>query len=1831
MKKLCVSIFLCCTIISFAASSAHSLSFIFDSEDNGICHWSSDLVRYLFTLYSTQRMYETVASYAQAFLNRSVTGSDIPGLSYSFMYNRITGNTSGDNTLINYGAVAYDQSVLGRAMLYGGVTTILDTYVTYTTGSWLTRDDNPLVKTNVNLANRCTDASGNLISYGTFKLVRIEGRDLPYWWNLWDWAHDTGAAACLALYAVEAYQKLLNTNYLAFAQMMCDYILKLQDTDGGIRFAPVQYSNNIASYTNWNIKSTEQNERSWYALQALYNVTKDQKYSTGAANITSWLKTMYDPAFNLYHRGANYNGTGWTLDGWNKIATDVMAFAVVDLMFADPYFGATQELRDAEVDNMFQTLEARNGYFENGELKIFRFYENNGTANNYGSVEWSAQVAEAYLRVARYYYCERRNWAKAAEYLNKYHHLMRSLDGFFHLAPGSTDAEVAPYASYFDGSVAGNVWVYSGEYESINSEAALASTYYALARLKGLDPDMPQLLGGGVIETYYANGLVRTRYNPISDPDGFIYFEYLNEDYQAQGYGRVEKARRETALNGVLSYKYSYYADAAGHLQAKSAYSDANWTTLVATHTYYNDAAGRIQSMFDIATGITTTYYNDASGRMESKTLAAADASGNIYYHYINEDQNSQGYGRVDKAKRQTALNGGLSYAYSYYDDAVYISNDVVFVPAGANISDYISAASEGDTLVLAEGYYTCTLNINKAICLKGQGQEKTTIFGRMDVSAAARVSDFTISGSVVPMSGVMEIRASNVAIEDVTILNSSIGGSAVTTRGGAISGITFKDCTIGGAGVGSVYFYSDASVIFDGCHIYTTATPGAAVIAAYCAAVGYFRDCYIAGIYGGGGAIVWSGSGHFGTFTLERCYVDGGPSILAWGGTINLIDTVATSTVKGVTYGGTVISDDFYGRLQASSVYSDANWTTLVSTSIYYNDATGRLQSRLDAATGITTTYYNDATGRTQSRTLASPDAYGNSYYHYINENWASLGYGRVDKARRQTALNGESSYTYSYYADATGRLQTKRSYSDGAYTTLVATCTYYNDAANLMESKTLVAPDAPGNIYYHYINEAASKVDKSKRQTALNGELSYTYVYYADANGRLQTKRSYSDAGFTTLVATYTYNNDAANRLASKLDAATNTTYTYYNDATNRVESKTLTAADASGNIYYHYINENWISQGFGRVDQVRRLTALSGILSSKYTYYADITGRLQTAYTYSDANWTALVATYTYYNDASGRLRSKFNASTGVTNTYYNDATNLVESKTLAAPDGGGNIYYTYMNENWNNQGYGRVLKAQRPDGSYILNTSYWGSTTIVKTREVYSKSGAFLCREEYDSYGDLTKIIYASGIVDTAAEWKKETNSLVTSTDLDSNGTKEVIADFGTNGFYKYENAVWTKLSTLNADTFVVSDLTGNGTKEIIADFGASGFWKYEGAAWTKLNAFNADSFAIADLNGDGTKEIMADFGANGFYKYENAVWTKLSTLNADSFTVLDLNGNGTREIIADFGAGGFYKYENTAWTKITTLNADSFTASDLNGNGTKEIIADFGAGGFYKYEGTALTKLSTLNADSFSIADLTGDGTKEIIADFGASGLWKYEGTTWTRLTTLNADTFAVSDLTGDGTKEIMADFGANGFYKYENAVWTKLSTLNADSFTVLDLNGNGTKEIIADFGAGGFYKYENAVWIKLSTLNADSFTVLDLNGNGTREIIADFGAGGFYKYEGAAWTKLSTLNALSFIVSDLDANGTKEIVADFGAGGLYKYEGAAGTKISTLSPGTGNGIVTAYATYVPRGDEETASRMSLESTLTQDKAGTNYSQTGTLADQPMTKSLLPKL
>jgi len=152
-------------------------------------------------------------------------------------------------------------------------------------------------------------------------------------------------------------------------------LLKLQDSDGGFRFAPIGVPHVSGIRFFCDLKSTEKNCRVLYALQNLYAATGEAKYNTAAANLKNWLKWMYNKDKHLYHTSAQFDGSTWvrsSLDPASEyVATDVTALAPIEWMAVDSYFGVTQAERDNEIAAMFEAIIIRTALRNSSGMPLF--------------------------------------------------------------------------------------------------------------------------------------------------------------------------------------------------------------------------------------------------------------------------------------------------------------------------------------------------------------------------------------------------------------------------------------------------------------------------------------------------------------------------------------------------------------------------------------------------------------------------------------------------------------------------------------------------------------------------------------------------------------------------------------------------------------------------------------------------------------------------------------------------------------------------------------------------------------------------------------------------------------------------------------------------------------------------------------------------------------------------------------------------------------------------------------------------------------------------------------------------------------------------------------------------------------------------------------------------------------------------------------------------------------------------------------------------------------------------------------------------------------------
>lgn len=146
--------------------------------------------------------------------------------------------------------------------------------------------------------------------------------------------------------------------------------------------------------------------------------------------------------------------------------------------------------------------------------------------------------------------------------------------------------------------------------------------------------------------------------------------------------------------------------------------------------------------------------------------------------------------------------------------------------------------------------------------------------------------------------------------------------------------------------------------------------------------------------------------------------------------------NTLGAYTGKIRTYAGTGVVEHYNSSNRVTKrVQADGSYELILE--YHTNGKVKRSESYTAADVRVSTNTYFD-TGFLQSVTLTQPDASGNIYYLYKNENFQGTGVGRIDRAKRQTAFEGELSSIY-IYDTATGSLVRIKAYSDLLWTILL------------------------------------------------------------------------------------------------------------------------------------------------------------------------------------------------------------------------------------------------------------------------------------------------------------------------------------------------------------------------------------------------------------------------------------------------------------------------------------------------------------------------------------------------------------------------------------------------------------------------------------------------------------------------------------------------------------------------------------------------------------------------------------------------------------------------
>jgi len=417
---------------------------------------------------------------------------------------------------------------------------------------------------------------------------------------------------------------------------------------------------------------------------------------------------------------------------------------------------------------------------------------------------------------------------------------------------------------------------------------------------------------------------------------------------------------------------------------------------------------------------------------------------------------------------------------------------------------------------------------------------------------------------------------------------------------------------------------------------------------------------------------------------------------------TVNTYDdnlNLTSVTINGFNADGQSVSrqtnfefDQFGKVTQIDGPRTDvADITTLV----YYNCTTGaecgELQQVVNALGHITTYDHYDGAGRL----LQSTDPNGTSTaYSYHPRGWLL--------SMVQTPVSGTARIT-DYQYDNTGQL-TQVTLPDGAALNYVYDAAHdLRETSDNLGNKVTYTYDAKGNLTHELVHDPDGILVNS---TVTTYDI-HNFVQSINRGGSLMQFSTDETGNVSAAVdpnsnPNTTHEYDLLDRLASTVDALTNTSAYSYNVA-----------------------------------DQLTQVTAPNGAV---------------TQYEYDDlGNQTKEISadrgTITYAHDDAGNVTSMTDAR-GITTNYQYDALNRLTA--VNYPTSTEDITYTY--DTGCSNGTGRLCQVQDDSGTETYDYDAWGNVTQSQKQET-GRSGAVLgtytTGYQYDAANRVTQVTYPSG--------------------------------------------------------------------------------------------------------------------------------------------------------------------------------------------------------------------------------------------------------------------------------------------------------------------------------------------------------------------------------------------------------------------------------------------------------------------------------------------------
>lgn len=325
-----------------------------------------------------------------------------------------------------------------------------------------------------------TLAAGFAPSTGIYSWIRIGGFTEPWWWNDWEWSVKTGENAWLGLGALHRFNRTGERQALQLAIDRAQFILALQDDDGGFRIGPRR----LAEDFWWRRKSTENNESAVAFLDMLAAATGEGRYRAAADRAYAWLaEKMYDRDHHLLRRGEVEEAGGWRRDSLEDLAADTINWLPLARILGDRRFGADRQARLAEIKRMADAMVERCGVRQEGALRGIS-YSPLSRRQAVISLEWSAQYVLLCRRLAREHERDR-DQVEAGIWHARAEEVLRSLAGYITVRDGEP---IAAHAVFPDGTVAAGQPMWGDIILTPAASLSTASHLYLAFALRGIDP-----------------------------------------------------------------------------------------------------------------------------------------------------------------------------------------------------------------------------------------------------------------------------------------------------------------------------------------------------------------------------------------------------------------------------------------------------------------------------------------------------------------------------------------------------------------------------------------------------------------------------------------------------------------------------------------------------------------------------------------------------------------------------------------------------------------------------------------------------------------------------------------------------------------------------------------------------------------------------------------------------------------------------------------------------------------------------------------------------------------------------------------------------------------------------------------------------------------------------------------------------------------------------------------------------------------------------------------------------------------------------------------------